>query len=58
MNADTPVVTRVIHVGTWRDVNLEFTPQEIIDGELSVDLGPADYDDGFIGRFPPSRENP
>jgi len=50
--------TRVIHVGTWRDVNLGRTPQEIIDGQLSVDLGLADYDDGFIGRFPPSRENP
>ena len=50
--------TRVVHVGTWRDVNLGFTPQQILDGELSIDLGPADYDDGFIGRFPPSREEP
>lgn len=50
--------TRVIHVGTWRDVNLGHTPQEIIDGQLSIELGPSDYDDGFIGRFPPSREEP
>ena len=53
-----PIVTRVIHVGTWRDVNLSNTPQEIIAGSLSVALTPADYDDGFIGRFPPSREEP
>jgi predicted amino acid-binding ACT domain protein len=52
------IVTRVFTVGTWRDVNLENTPQEIIDGELSVSLTPFDYDDGFIGRFPPSREEP
>jgi hypothetical protein len=56
--AAEPIVTRVIHVGTWRDVNLGSTPDEIVAGSLSVDLGPADYDDGFIGRFPPSREEP
>jgi hypothetical protein len=56
--AQQPIVTRVVHVGTWRDVNLDFTPQEIIAGSLSVELTPADYDDGFIGRFPPSREEP
>jgi hypothetical protein len=56
--AAQPIRTRVIHVGTWRDVNLGVTPQEIIDGNLSVDLGTSDYDDGFIGRFPPSREEP
>lgn len=50
--------TRVVHIGTWRDVNLDVTPQQIIDGDLAVDLGLADYDDGFIGRFPPSREQP
>ena len=50
--------TRVVHIGTWRDVNLGVTPQQIIDGDLAVDLGLADYDDGFIGRFPPSREQP
>lgn len=50
--------TRVIHVGTWRDVNLPSTPQQIVDQQLSVALGPVDYDDGFIGRFPPSREEP
>jgi hypothetical protein len=56
--AQQPLKTRVVHVGTWRDVNLENTPQEIIEGNLSVDLGLSDYDDGFIGRFPPSREEP
>jgi hypothetical protein len=55
---NTPLKTRVIHVGTWRDVNLGHTPDEIVQQQLSVDLGPADYDDGFIGRFPPSREEP
>ena len=53
-----PIVTRVVHVASWRDVNLGFTPQQIIADELSVALGTVDYDDGFIGRFPPSRENP
>ncbi len=53
-----PIVTRVIHVGTWRDVNLATTPQQIVAGSLSVDLSPVDYDDGFIGRLPPSREEP
>jgi hypothetical protein len=56
--ANVPLKTRVIHVGTWRDVNLANTPQEIVDQQLSVDLGTSDYDDGFIGRFPPSREEP
>jgi hypothetical protein len=56
--AQQPLKTRVVHVGTWRDVNLENTPQEIVEGNLSVDLGLSDYDDGFIGRFPPSREEP
>jgi hypothetical protein len=53
-----PIKTRVIHVGTWRDVNLGVYPQDIIRDELSVDLALADYDDGFIGRYPPSREEP
>lgn len=50
--------TRVVHVGTWRDVNLTNTPQQIVDQQLSVALGPFDYDDGFVGRFPPTREEP
>jgi hypothetical protein len=53
-----PVTTPVIVVGTWRDVNLGNTPQEIVDQQLNVQLTPFDYDDGFIGRFPPSREEP
>jgi hypothetical protein len=56
--AQQPIITRVVHVGTWRDVNLGTTPQQIVAGSLSVDLSPSDYDDGFIGRFPPSREEP
>ena len=56
--AQQAIVTRVIHVGTWRDVNIGVTPAEIIEGELSIALTPFDYDDGFIGRFPPSREEP
>ena len=53
-----PIRTRVVHVGTWRDVNLGQSPQEIIDAQTTVQLTPFDYDDGFIGRFPPSREEP
>jgi hypothetical protein len=53
-----PLKTRVIHVATWRDVNLPNTPQEIVAQELSIELTPADYDDGFIGRFPASRAEP
>lgn len=56
--ADTPLRTRVIHVGSWRDVNLGVTPQQIVEQELSIELTPADYDDGFIGRFPASRAEP
>ena len=54
----TPITTRIIHVGTWRDVNLGLSPQEILEQSATVDLGASDYDDGFIGRFPPSREAP
>ncbi len=55
---NVPIKTRVILVGAWRDINLPSTPQDIVSQHLSVDLTPADYDDGFIGRFPPSREEP
>ncbi len=53
-----PLKTRVFHVGTWRDVNLDVTPQQIVEQDLAVELNPFDYDDGFIGRYPPSREEP
>lgn len=53
-----PLKTRVIHVATWRDVNLDVTPRQIVEQQLSVELGPTDYDDGFIGRFPASRAEP
>ena len=55
---DEPVKTRIFHVGTWRDINLEQTPQQIIDASSVVALGPLDYDDFFTGRYPPSREAP
>lgn len=53
-----PVTTRVFHIGTWRDVNLDVTPQEIVEQDLAVELNPFDYDDGLVGRYPPSREEP
>ena len=56
--AEQALKTRVFHVGTWRDVNLGLTPQQIIDDAAPIELGPADYDDGMIGRYPPSREEP
>lgn len=55
---ETPLKTRIYHVGTWRDVNLGLTPAEILATSTPVELGPADYDDGMIGRYPPSREEP
>lgn len=56
--AGAPIVTRVFHVGTWRDVNLGRTPAQVIaDGE-TLELTAFDYDDGFIGRYPPSRAEP
>lgn len=51
---EEPLVTPVYVVGTWRDVNLPGTLEEIINGGQTVDLGDTDYDAGFIGRFPPS----
>ncbi|MFZ9889508.1 MAG: hypothetical protein ACO3JL_18590, partial [Myxococcota bacterium] len=54
----TPIITRIFHVGTWRDVNLGQTPTEIIASQSPVELGVTDYDDGMIGRYPPSREDP
>jgi len=55
---DAALVTRVFVVGTWRDVNLGMSPAEVIDASAPLDLNPFDYDDGFIGRYPPSREEP
>jgi hypothetical protein len=53
-----PIQTRIFHVGTWRDVNIGQSPTEIIAAQSPVELGPFDYDDGTIGRYPPSREDP
>jgi hypothetical protein len=54
--ADKAVVTPVYVVGTWRDVNIPGTPQDIEKGGTTVDLADTDYDAGFIGSFPPSYE--
>jgi hypothetical protein len=56
--ADIPLKTRVVEIGTWRDVNLPNTPDEIVQQHLQTNLGNSDYDDGMVGRFPPSREAP
>jgi hypothetical protein len=55
---DQALKTRVVHVGTWRDVNIEDTPAELVASSGVVQLAPYDYDDGMVGRFPPSREEP
>ncbi|MBI5494318.1 MAG: hypothetical protein HY904_04775 [Deltaproteobacteria bacterium] len=55
---DEPVITPVYVVGTWRDVNLPVRPAEILAGGSVVSLTPYDYDEGFIGRYPPSRSAP
>jgi hypothetical protein len=55
---DEPIITRIYHVGTWRDVNIGSSPADIINDAAVVELNPFDYDDGFIGRYPPSREEP
>lgn len=53
-----PLVTPVYVVGTWRDVNLPVRPAEILAGSSTVALTPYDYDEGFIGRYPPQRSVP
>jgi hypothetical protein len=55
---DQPVVTPVYVVGTWRDVNLPKRPAEILAGQEVIALSPYDYDEGLIGRYPPSRDEP
>lgn len=55
---DDPLKTRVVHVGTWRDINIADTPSDILANSSVVEITPFDYDDGMIGRFPPSREDP
>ncbi len=55
---DMPLITPVYVVGTWRDVNLPVRPAEILSGGATVSLTPYDYDEGFIGRYPPSRSDP
>lgn len=52
----TPVVTPIVVVGTWRDVNIPQRPSELIASGDSLDLGPFDYDDGTQGRLPPLRD--
>jgi hypothetical protein len=54
--AKDPVTTPIIVVGTWRDVNLPVTPAQILTMNLTVALGPYDYDSGLIGHEPPHRD--
>ena len=55
---DQPLVTPIYVVGTWRDINLPVRPAEILNGGANVNLSPYDYDEGFIGRYPPVRVLP
>lgn len=52
----TPVVTPVVVVGSWRDVNLPTTLAEIVAADGTFDLNPWDYDSGLVGAAPPSYE--
>jgi hypothetical protein len=56
--SDQPIITPVYVVGTWRDVNLPVRPAEIVSGTATVDMTPHDYDEGMIGRYPPTRSLP
>jgi hypothetical protein len=53
---EEPIETKVYVVGTWRDVNIPGTPDDIVNGGQVVDLGDTDYDAGFIGGSPPTYE--
>ncbi len=61
-SGDCPAQTPVYVIGTWRDINLPMTPEEILasiePGDTPFDLIPYDYDDGMIGVAPPIRELP
>jgi hypothetical protein len=54
--AEEPVFTPIYVVGTWRDVNIEQTPTEIIAAGGTLELSPYDYDDGTQGRLPILRD--
>lgn len=51
-----PVITAIVVIGTWRDVNIPETPDEIIRSGATLDLTPFDYDDGTQGRNPLIRD--
>ncbi|MCC6748306.1 MAG: hypothetical protein IT371_11650 [Deltaproteobacteria bacterium] len=51
---EQPVVTPIYVVGTWRDVNIPGTPQDILGSGTVIDLSRTDYDAGLIGVAPPS----
>jgi len=53
-----PIVTPIFTVGTWRDVNTPIRPQQILQDMSPLNITPYDYDQGFIGRYPPSRSAP
>ena len=48
----TPVITPIHVVGTWRDVNIPTKPIELVEQGGVVDLNPYDYDSGWIGLAP------
>lgn len=52
--ADQPLETKVYVVGTWRDVNIPGSPEDIVKGGNTVNLNETDYDAGFIGGAPPT----
>ena len=63
INSVVRIAPRVVFIAGNLQLSgeVEYTMAEYAtrkNGELSIDLGPSDYDDGFIGRFPPSREEP
>jgi predicted pyridoxine 5'-phosphate oxidase superfamily flavin-nucleotide-binding protein len=53
-----PLVTPIYTVGTWRDVNSPKRPAQILMEMSALNITPYDYDQGFIGRYPPTRSEP
>jgi len=46
------LITPTYVIGTWRDINIETTPEELIEQGEIIDLNPYDYDNGHIGIVP------
>ena len=52
-----PIITPIVVVGTWRDVNIPLTPAELLMMMgTTLELAPYDYDDGRMGRAAPVRD--